>query len=262
MTLQGKTLTSDRIAINWKLDGPPKAPFLVLSNSLGTNRHMWDPQLEAFAADYRVLTYDTRGHGASDAPPGSYSLDRLGQDVVDLVNHLEIEQFHFCGLSLGGMTGQWLAIHASERIDRLVLANTASRIGPASAWQDRIETVLSKGMHAIAQPLLERWFTPEFIAQQPPALVELEAVLLSTLPQGYAGCCAAIRDADLTPLLSLIDRTTLVISGLRDPATPPQQGEALAAAIAGSQSKNLDTAHLSNVEMPEEFTKAVLEFLS
>ncbi|GLS99406.1 3-oxoadipate enol-lactonase [Sphingobium jiangsuense] len=254
--------TGDGCRIACRFDGPKDAPLLLLSNSLGTDSGMWEPQMAAWARAFRVLRYDQRGHGASDAPAGAYSMDRLGRDAVELLDALGIGRAHFCGLSLGGMVGQWLAVHAPERIDRLVLANTSAHMGPPSAWQGRIEGVLRDGMAPLAEASIARWFTPDFPALAPQAVEPIRAMLLATDPAGYAGCCAAIRDMDQRRTVALIDRPTLVIGGALDPATPPPHSEALAQGIEGAALLMLDAAHLSNVERPDAFARAVLDFLT
>lgn len=256
----GIATLGDGCRIAWALDGPEDAPVLMLSNSLGTTMEMWRPQLSAFAARFRVLRYDTRGHGQSDVPPGGYGLDRLGRDAVELLDGLGIDHVHFCGVSLGGMTGQWLGARAPDRIDRLVLANTAAVMAPPSAWNTRIATVRQHGMAALTDAILERWFTSEFRAiAEGTAFVRDQ--LLSTDPAGYAGCCAAIRDMDQRPLLGGITAPTLVITGSRDPATPPADSTIIVEAIPGARQLMLDAAHLSSIEQPEAFTAAVLDFL-
>lgn len=262
----GMATVGDGCAIAWRMDGPEDgagdAPVVILSNSLGTAMDMWSAQVVALAARFRVLRYDTRGHGRSDVPAGAYGLDRLGRDVLDLMDALGIARAHFCGLSLGGMTGQWLGVHAPDRFDRLVLANTAACMGPPSGWQSRIASVLENGLAGMTSAILERWFTPEFRAAAPDGIAPVREGLLATSPAGYAGCCAAIRDMDMRPVIGLIDLPTLVIAGARDPATPPADAEVLAARIAGSQLVTLDAAHLSNIEQPAAFNAALLDFLS
>jgi 3-oxoadipate enol-lactonase len=258
----GVIKTGDGCAIFWRMDGPEDAPILLMSNSLGTALAMWDGQIEALSQTHRVLRYDKRGHGKSDVPPGGYSLDRLGRDVLELTDTLGIARFDFCGLSLGGMTGQWLGVRAPERIDRLVLCNTSAYMGPPEGWDLRIRTVLSGGMEVMVQPVLERWFTPEFRETSPAAIAPVREMLLATNPAGYAGACAAIRDMDLRPIGKLIKAPTLIIAGERDPATPPEHSEAMAAAISGSRLVRLDAAHLSNIEQPKLFLAAVQGFLT
>ncbi|MEY4721142.1 MAG: 3-oxoadipate enol-lactonase [Pseudomonadota bacterium] len=258
---EGFATMIDGCRIAWRMDGPADAPVLVLSNSLGTAMAMWDDQVSALSRHFRVLRYDTRGHGASSVMPGDYSLDRLGRDVIGLLDALGIESAHFCGLSLGGMTGQWLGVHAPDRIDRLVIANSSSFMGPPESWQQRMNTVRDQGMAAITQAVLDRWFTPAFAAIAAPGLERTRAQLLATSADGYAGCCAAIRDMDLRPVVHLIHRPTLVIAGSQDPATPPDHARAIATAIAGARLVSLEAAHLSNIEQPAAFTAALLDFL-
>lgn len=251
----------DGCRIAWRFDGPADAPVLLLSNSLGTDMGMWEPQMSAWTRHARVLRYDQRGHGASDAPPGAYSLDRLGRDVIELLDSLKLETVDFCGLSLGGMTGQWLGIRAPRRLRRLVLANTSSHMRPASQWDARIDAVRKTGLAPIVHASVERWFTPEFAARAGEAIEPVRVMLLHTDPQGYVGCCAAIRDMDLRPTIGLIDTPTLVIGGDRDPATPPLHSEALAQAVPNARLTMLDAAHLSNIEQPTAFAETVTAFL-
>jgi 3-oxoadipate enol-lactonase len=248
-----------RIAI--RIDGPADRPPLLLSNSLGTTFRMWDAQTPALSEAFRVIRYDSRGHGQSDAPAGDYTIARLAADALAVLDNLHIEMAAFVGLSKGGMVGQWLGAHAPERLNRLVLANTAAWMGPAQAWQSRIDTVMQDGMGAVTEAVLERWFTPRFRDAAPEAVAPVRDMLLATAPQGYAGCCAAIRDMDQRGSLSAIRVPTLVIGGLQDPATPPAKAEEIAAGVADSRLVMLDAAHLSNIEQPQAFTAAVLEFL-
>lgn len=249
-----------RIAYEWRERSG--APALVLSPSLGAAMALFDPQIEDFARHFSVLRYDPRGHGSSDVPSGGYSLDRLGRDVVELLDSLGIGKAHFLGVSLGGMTGQWLGYRAKERIAGLILANTSAYMGPPSGWAARIDAVLEQGMGAITEAVLERWFTPEFRDTRATAVAGARALLEATVPAGYAGCCAAIRDMDLRPTAGLIEASTLVVAGLRDPATPPEQAHFLAERITKAKLAELDAAHLSNVEMPLQFNQAALNFLA
>jgi 3-oxoadipate enol-lactonase len=248
-----------RIAV--RVDGAVDRPALLLSNSLGTTFRMWDAQMPALAEAFRVIRYDSRGHGQSDAPTGDYSIARLAADALAVLDSLHIETAGFVGLSKGGMVGQWLGAHAPQRLSRLVLANTAAWMGPAQAWQTRIETVMRSGMGAVTEAVLERWFTPGFREAGPDAVAPVRDMLLATAPQGYAGCCAAIRDMDQRATLSAISVPTLVIGGLQDPATPPAKAEEIAAGVAGARLVMLDAAHLSNIEQPQAFTAALLAFL-
>jgi 3-oxoadipate enol-lactonase len=248
-----------RIAIH--IDGPADAPPLLLSNSLGTTFRMWDAQIPALSAAFRVIRYDSRGHGQSDAPAGDYSIALLAADALAVLDSLQIETCAFVGLSKGGMVGQWLGAHAPQRLTRLVLANTAAWMGPAQAWQTRIETVNAAGMATITEAVLERWFTPGFRERAPEAVAPVRDMLLATAPQGYAGCCAAIRDMDQRGSLPAIHVPTLVIGGLQDPATPPANSEEIAEGVPGARLVMLDAAHLSNIEQPQAFTASLLEFL-
>lgn len=235
--------------------------WLLLSNSLGTDAELWAPQLDPLRARFNVLCYDSRGHGASGAPPGPYSIERLAEDALTLLDALGIERTHFCGLSQGGMVGQWLGANAPQRIDRLVLANTAAYLGPPSAWQERSELVLARGMESVVETALGRWFTPGFRQRAPARVEAARAMLSATPPVGYAGCCAALAAADLRASARRITAPTLLVAGAFDSATPPERLRELAAAISGSKLVELDAAHLSNVEQPEAFNRAVLELL-
>lgn len=257
---EGFLTSGDGCRLHFRWDGPEDAPVLLLSNSLGTALSMWEPQVNTLAAQFRMLRYDTRGHGRSDAPVGAYSLDRLGRDVLELTDGLGVKRFSFCGLSLGGMIGQWLGWRAPERLDKLVIANSSPCMGPPEAWDSRIAAVLKDGMEIMVGPAVERWFTPLF-AGDPANIATVVTSLRSTSPQGYAGCCAAIRDMDMRPTLGLILASTLIIGGSRDPATPPEHSRQLVTGIRGAQCVMLDAAHLSNQEAPAEFSAALKTFL-
>jgi 3-oxoadipate enol-lactonase len=259
--MKGNITTSDGESIAYYIDGPDDADVVMLANSLGTDHRLWAPQMPTLTAHFRVLRYDARGHGASTVPQGDYTLDRLGTDALDVLDALGIDHVSFSGISLGGMVGQWLGIHAPQRLGSLVLCNTSAYMGPPEGWQTRIATVRAQGMSAMVQPVLERWFTAEFLAREPEAVQVTRSMLLSTSPAGYAGCCAAIRDMDLRRLGSKIPVSTLIIGGSSDPATPPAHAEALQAQIPDSRLVMLPAAHLSNLEVPEEFTRELFEFL-
>ena len=253
---------SNGARLNYRFDGSADAPVLVLSNSLGTNLSMWDPQISALAAQFRVLRYDTRGHGQSSVTPGPYSITQLGRDVVGLLDAVGIERAHFCGLSMGGVTGMWLGIYAPERINRLVLCNTAAKIGSTEMWNTRIDTVRTNGLSAVAETQAQRWFTPAFIAKAPDVIAATRQMIASTSPEGYAANCGAIRDMDQRETISRIGARTLVIGGLHDPVISAADLRYLVDTIPGAKLVELDASHLSNVEAPVEFTKALVNFLT
>ncbi|WP_373376124.1 3-oxoadipate enol-lactonase [Cupriavidus nantongensis] len=247
--------------IFYAVDGPEAAPAIIFSNSLGTDYTMWDPQAAALAGRFRVVRYDTRGHGRSTASGDAFTVAQLGQDVIAILDALGIRESVFCGLSMGGLTGMWLGIHAPERFSRIVLANTAARIGNAQGWNARIDTVLREGMGGMVAPSLERWFTPGFSATADRALDGLRGVLAALDPRGYAANCAAVRDADFRETVSAITVPVLVIAGSEDPSTTAQEGRALADAIAGARFMELPAAHLSSFEQPGRFTAALVDFV-
>jgi 3-oxoadipate enol-lactonase len=248
--------------LNYLLEGPEDAPVLVLSNSLGTSLEMWDDQAPVLRGRFRLLRYDTRGHGGSPAPPAPYAIEDLGGDVVRLLDRLGIERASFCGLSVGGMTGMWLAAEAPERVERLVLLCTSALLGPKGVWDERIATATEQGMAALVDGVIERWFTPAFRSENPGVVEKMAATLRETDPEGYAGCCAAIRDMDLRDRLPSIEAPTLVVSGAEDPATPPEHGRLIRDAIPGARFEVVpDAAHIANVERPEEITSLILNHL-
>lgn len=251
----------DGCGIAYWLTGPAQAPPLVLSNSLGTDHRLWDAQADAFATRYRVLRYDTRGHGASDAPAGDYSIERLGRDVLSLMEAVGFARAHVCGVSMGGLTTLWLGVHAPQRVGRLVLANTAARIGGPEFWADRMRVARDQGLEALADATLQRWFTESGRAARPDLVASMRDTLVRVPLAGYLGCCAALRDADLRDGAAHVTAPSLVILGTHDVATPPGLGEALAAAIPGASRAAFPAAHLSNVECAPDFTAAVLAFL-
>jgi 3-oxoadipate enol-lactonase len=239
------------------------APALLLWNSLGTDLHMWDPQARALAGRFRVVRYDSRGHGRSDVPAGHYSLERLGHDLLALCDVLDIEQAHICGLSLGGQVALWLASHHPERVMRAVFADTAARIGTDTLWNQRIEMVRAGGMRAIRDAIVARFVSEPFRQLHPDVAERLGATMEATAPDGYVATCEALRDADLTASVSRIRAPSLIIVGALDVATPPTQAAALHDALAASELIILPAAaHLSNVEQPDTFTTHVLAFLT
>ncbi len=253
--------TGDGCRIAYRFDGAGAAPVLLLSNSLGTAMSMWDPQIEAFSKHFNVLRYDSRGHGQSDSPAGAYSMDRLGRDVVELIERLDLGPVYFCGLSLGGMVGQWLGVREPALLRGLVLANSSAYMGPPSNWDARIALVRAEGMGPLADASIARWFTRDFPALHPDVIAPIREALLATKPEGYAGCCAAIRDMDMRQIGSLNEVPTLIIGGTQDPATPPADSEALGRSLYDTQLTLLNAAHLSNIEQPDEFAQAVLSFI-
>ena len=251
----------DDVRLHYRFDGPVGAPVVMLSNSLGTDLAMWEAQMPRLTRDHRVLRYDTRGHGQSAVAAGPCTIERLGRDVVALLDQLALDRVTFCGLSLGGMTGMWLGIHAPARIARLVLANTAARIGRPDLYDARIAKVNAGGMAVISDDVLARWFTPAFIAREPATLATMKAMMERTPAAGYVACCAAVRDMDQRDELPAIAAPTLVIVGTQDGATPPADGRFLAERIPGARLVELDAAHLSNIEAAPAFNAALASFL-
>lgn len=255
-------IDAPELRLHYQVEGREGAPWLVLSNSLGTTLDMWAPQMPALLQYFRVLRYDTRGHGQSGIPVGPYAIDQLGNDVIALMDALGIARAHFCGLSMGGMTGIWLGIHQPSRFDRLVLCNTSARIGPPELWNARIAKVNSEGMASIVPAVIERWFTPAFQQRAPQQVEQVRRMLLNTDPAGYTANCAAVRDMDLRDGVATIRAPALVIAGKHDKATPPEDGKLVAERISGARFVELDAAHLSNWEMAEAFTNELVGFLN
>jgi 3-oxoadipate enol-lactonase len=253
---------SDGENVAYRLDGARKAPVVVLSHSLGTDLRLWEGQVNALAAHYRVLRYDIRGHGKSSVPVGPYELARLGQDVLDLLDALGIEQVSFCGLSLGGMVGQWLGHHAPQRLRCLSLCNTSAEMGPPSNWDERIAAARTLGLAAISESVLGRWFTPGFQADSSQVVEFARSMLIATPTDGYAGCCAAIRDMHLSGLTSRISVPTLVVAGSFDVATPRAHADSILKQVINGRLTMLPAAHLSNLEQPKAFSAELEEFLA
>lgn len=254
-------ITVHQTRLYYRREGNPANPPLLLSHSLGADHGMWDPQMPELLSRFQVVLCDTRGHGASDAPEGEYSLEQLARDALAVADALSLPRFAFCGLSMGGAIGQWLAVNAPDRLTSLVLASTSSHFD-GTALETRRQTVLKQGMAAIADSTMQRFFLPETLARGDAYANSVRSVLLATNPIGYAGCCAAIRDFNFTALLPRIKTPTLIIAGDRDQGTPwAGHIEILAGEIPGAKVVHLPTAHLSNVDDPRGFTKAVMEFL-
>jgi 3-oxoadipate enol-lactonase len=249
--------------IYYRLEGRDGAPVVVFAHSLGCDHGQWDRQSADLQAGCLVLRYDLRGHGASEATPGDYSIELLARDVLALADSLGIHRFAFCGLSIGGMIGQRLGASAGDRLTRLILANTSARLADPTIMETRRAAVLKEGMSAVAETSLGRFFSPEAIAGGLPHVATTRRTMLATNPVGYACCCAAIRDMDQIALLGRIRVPTLVISSDCDPSTPWKgNGEVLEKSIPGAKAVHLKGAHLSNLEQPGEFTRALMDFLT
>ena len=252
----------DGCPLNVAVEGRDDGPTLMLSNSLGCTIAMWEPQLGALAKQFRVIRYDRRGHGQSGAPAGPYAMERFGRDVLAILDALKIEKTHWCGLSMGGMVGQWLGANAPERFDRMILANTSCYYPDPTNWDNRIKAVQEGGLAAVADAVIAGWLTAGFREREPAATARMKAMLLSAPPAGYIACCQALRTLDQRDLLPRVSRPTLVIAGRQDPATPVAAGEYIRAHIPGASMTILDAAHISNVEQPQAFTEAVIGFLT
>ena len=253
---------ADGATINVEVEGKSGAPVLMFSNSLGTNLHMWDEQAKNFSKDYRVVRYDQRGHGKSGAPAGSYSIERLGRDVLAILNALDLPRVNYCGLSMGGMTGMWLARFAPERFEKMIFANTAPKSQTPDSWNTRIATINAKGMEAIGDGVMNIWFTREFREKEPKTVARMRQTLVATKPTGYIGCCSAIRDMDQRWTIGDIKMPSLIIAGRADNATPLKDSEFMKSRITGSELVALDAGHISNVEQNAAFTAALDKFLA
>jgi len=255
-------IDSSHAQIHYALEGPASRPVVVLSNSLGTDFSMWDPQIPEFTKSFRVLRYDTRGHGKSSITPGDYSADQLANDVLALADSLNLGRFHFCGLSMGGMTGMWLAANSPQRLNRLIISSAAAKFGTLEMWNKRMDSIRKQGMKPVAIAAIERWFTPAFRAKNPSTVANIQRILESTNLEGYISNCAAVRDFDFRDQLGKIGAPTLLISGAHDPSTTPADGRFLADHIRGARYVELNGAHLCNVEDAALFTQKVVAFLN
>lgn len=248
-------------ALRVAIDGDACAPALVLSNSLGTTLDMWAPQVDVLAREFRVIRYDTRGHGGSSATPGPYTIDQLGRDVLALLDALEIERANLAGVSMGGMTGMWLGIHAPQRLARLAIICSSAHIGGEDGWNARIRAVSSEGMGAVADAVVSRWFTPAYAEREPETIERMKAMFRSISPQGYAAACAAVRDMNQLDEIASIKAPTLVVTGADDLATPPAMSTAMVERIPGATQVIVPGAHLSNIECATAVSDALLTFL-
>jgi 3-oxoadipate enol-lactonase len=258
-----RVLAND-LHVNCQLSGAEQAPLLVLSHSLASSGIMWEQQMQALVAGYRVLRYDTRGHGGSDAPAGPYTLDELGDDVVAMLDVLDIERVHWVGLSMGGMIGQNLALRYPERLSSLVLCDTTSRIPEEarSMWDDRIAVAEKNGMEPLCGETMERWFTPPFLEENGPELKSIREQFLGTPTSGYVGCCQAIRELDYTERLAGLTLPVQLIVGADDPSAPPEASRTIQRMVSGASLTVIDNgSHLCNVEQPAAFNRALLGFL-
>jgi 3-oxoadipate enol-lactonase len=248
--------------LRYEVDGTPDGPALLFSNSLGTTVQLWEPQIPALSPYFRIIRYDTRGHGASEAPEGPYALDTLGLDAIAVLDAVAVDRAHVCGLSLGGLTAMWLAVHQPGRIQSIVLASTAARIGTTTMWEERIAQVRASGVDSLADAAMGRWFTQDFRSAHPDIVAAHHRMLSETSPIGYAACCAAIRDADLRFEIGAITAPTLVIAGHHDPVTPPSDAEVMRAKIPTARVALLDGAHIINVEQAAAFNAQLSAFFT
>ncbi|MGZ3218360.1 3-oxoadipate enol-lactonase [Paracoccus sp. T5] len=246
--------------LHYRIDGTD-GPWLTFCNSLGTDLRMWDPQIVEMSRHFRILRYDRRGHGRSSAPPPPFRLADLGGDVIVLLDALKIERTHFCGLSIGGLTGQWLGIHAGDRVDRIAVCATAARIGTAESWHARIDEVKANGLHGLIAATAERWFTSDYRAARPDIVKPILDSFAAASVNGYTGCCAALAEADLRGQLAQITRPLLAISGSDDPVCPPTDLAAIAEAVQDGRHLALPGRHIVNVEAASRFTTALTDFL-
>ncbi len=246
------------VSLNYQTFGERHHPALILSNSLGTNYRMWQSQYEALQHDFFIICYDTRGHGASSTPSGAYQLADLGQDVIELLDHLKIEKAFFCGISMGGLTGQWLAIYHPNRFNHVMICNTAAKIGQQQAWQDRAALVRQQGLQPIASTAASRWFTEPFIQSHATMVQHLANDLEAGSAEGYANCCEALAKADLREQLAQINIPVLIVAGTQDPVTTVEDARYMLAHIPQANLVEIEASHISNIEQPEQFNHFVL----
>ncbi|NLO54501.1 MAG: 3-oxoadipate enol-lactonase [Gammaproteobacteria bacterium] len=249
------------VRLNYQTFGDATHPALVLSNSLGTNLSMWKSQVEFFKKNFYVICYDTRGHGASSTPAGPYTVEQLGQDVIDLLDHLKVEKASFCGISMGGLVGQWLAIHKAERLNKVIVCNTAAKIGQAKAWLERSCVVRETGLKQIAATAASRWFTDGFIQDNPDIIASLGQDLAAGCHLGYASCCEALAAEDLREAIASISIPFLVIAGKQDPVTSVEDAQFIVDKVIHSKLFEIDASHISNIEQYDSFNKTIFNFL-
>jgi 3-oxoadipate enol-lactonase len=250
------------VRMHYEIAGPGAAPLLMFSNPLGTDLTVWEGQVGEFVKTFRVLRYDKRGHGSSSAPPGPYTIEMLGRDEIALLDFLNIDKTYYCGLSIGGQTGMWLGVNAPERLRKLVLSNTGAKIGTVEGWNKRIDAVRAGGTKAVAETVMERWFTFDFRSSEPLEVSRVRRQLERADTDGYVACCEGLREFDYREKVSGIRVPTLVIAGAHDPGATPTDGRFLAEHIAGSQFVELDASHISNIEAREQFNAELARFLA
>jgi len=248
--------------INVVVEGPERAPFLMLCNSLGTDHRMWDPQVKPFTKHFRLVRYDRRGHGRSGVTPGPYSMAQLGRDAIAVMDALGIRRTNWCGLSMGSMVGQWLGANAADRIERLILSSSSCYYANKESWNDRIRNARQVGMGSMGPFIMERWFTKPFRDREPAVIAQMTSTLAATPLEGYIACCEAVRDMDHRELLHKIKAPTLLIAGRHDMATTVENAEFIRDRVPGAKLIVLDAAHISNVEQADKYTAAALEFFN
>jgi len=257
-----RATTDDGASIAWAEDGPGGGEPLLLLHSLGSNRSMWDPQLETLAVGFRVVRLDTRGHGESSVSPAPYTLERLGNDVITVADAAGLDRFHVAGVSLGGLIALWLGGHHPQRLLSLTAANTAAKIGDRDFWNGRIQTVRSRGLSVIADQVIPRWFSPSFKSGKPDSFRKVVDIFANTDPEGYVGCCAALAEADLRQAVPSLEVPALVIGSTLDLSTPVTQAEWLHEQLPNSRLAVIEGAgHLSNLDRDHEFTRILVDFL-
>ncbi|MDX6457739.1 MAG: 3-oxoadipate enol-lactonase / 4-carboxymuconolactone decarboxylase [Acidobacteriaceae bacterium] len=254
-------IDSGDVSLYYELSGPAGTRVLMLSNSLGTTLDMWEPQMRAFEKHFQVLRYDMRGHGRSSTGTKPCTIQLLGHDVIALLDALELRSIQFCGLSIGGAIGQWLGIHAPERLSKLLLCNSAARIGNPQSWSERIQTIQAHGMQPIVEAGLRRWFTQDFLVSGAPMIEKMRTMLADSDPAGYIACCEALREMDLRDAVQAIAVPVCILAGESDRVTTVEDAREIEQKIRGSQVVVLPAAHISNVEVPDLFEAAALAFL-
>jgi 3-oxoadipate enol-lactonase len=255
-------IDADGCPLYLRVDGHATAPALMLCNSLGTDLHLWDPQAPEWARRFRLVRYDRRGHGRSGLGSAPRTMERLGRDALAVMDALGLEKVHWCGLSMGGMVGQWLAANAPRRIGRLILSNTSAYFADKTRWNDRIQAVREKGLDSIADAVMKLWFSADFRARAPETIARMRQMLTATPVEGYIASCEAVREMDHRPLLPKIKAPTLIIAGKHDHTTPLEMAEAMRAQIPGATLVVIDAAHIANVEQPAAYSETVMKFLA